>query len=122
MNWPELFVTSVGVPQSPATVAIVELFAVVQSLNVASVYAAKPVLEYATGGIVPGSSYVGDNIPIRANSGEWILNDGQLNRLADIVFNGGSVNNEPITIITPISLDGREVARMVSRYQRNGQA
>jgi len=92
------------------------------ALNVASVVAAKPVLAYATGGIVPGSSYVGDNIPIRANSGEWILNDGQLNRLADIVFNGGSVNSEPITIITPISLDGREVARMVSRYQRNGQA
>ena len=98
------------------------LAATAGSLNVASVYAAKPVLEYATGGIVPGSSYVGDNIPIRANSGEWILNDGQLNRLANIVFNGGSVNNEPITIITPISLDGREVARMVSRYQRNGQA
>lgn len=46
---------------------------------------------YATGGIVGGSSYTGDRIPVRVNSGEMILNRWQQKRLWDVANGLGSV-------------------------------
>ena len=57
------------------------------------------VQKFATGGIVGGSSYTGDKVPIRVNSGEAILNTNQqgniidsVNNLADF-FNSGKFSN-----------------------------
>lgn len=45
--------------------------------------------KFATGGIVPGSSFAGDNVLARVNSGEMILNAGQQSNLFSLL-NGGT--------------------------------
>ena len=49
----------------------------------------QPIEEYATGGILGGTSYTGDRIPFMGNSGEMILNRGQQNNLFDMINSGG---------------------------------
>ena len=65
-----------------AATGLAELTAIISSIHSAS--------GYATGGIVGGSSFSGDRIPARVNSGEMILTRWQQKRLFDIA-NGGSV-------------------------------
>jgi hypothetical protein len=60
---------------------------------------------FADGGIVPGVSYTGDNIPIMANSGELILNQAQQDNLAGKLTG----TNNDVTIV--MELDGVEIAR-----------
>jgi len=43
------------------------------------------------GGIVPGSNYSGDNVPIMANSGEMILNGSQQSNLFSMLNKGSNV-------------------------------
>ena len=45
---------------------------------------------FATGGIVPGTSYYGDRVPIMANSGELILNKVQQGNLFRMLNEGGA--------------------------------
>jgi hypothetical protein len=45
--------------------------------------------QFATGGIVGGSSYYGDKVPIKVNSGEMILNKTQQKSLFDFLKSGG---------------------------------
>ena len=52
-------------------------------------------INFAHGGIVPGSNYSGDNVPIRANSGEMILNGTQQAKLFSMI-NFGSTNQARI--------------------------
>ena len=56
---------------------------------VASVIAAIASAKFAQGGIVPGGSFVGDRVPILANSGEMILTKGQQANLFRILSDGG---------------------------------
>ena len=65
-----------------AATGLAELTAIISSIHGAT--------GYATGGIVGGSSFSGDRIPVRVNSGEMILTRWQQQRLFDIA-NGGSV-------------------------------
>lgn len=51
---------------------------------------------YAQGGIVPGRSYSGDNVPAYVNSGELILNRAQQNNLARQLTSGSAVNVQVI--------------------------
>jgi hypothetical protein len=44
---------------------------------------------YAEGGIVGGTSYSGDNIPIMANAGELVLTKAQQNTLAQNLQGAG---------------------------------
>lgn len=60
---------------------------------------------FATGGIVPGNSFSGDNMLARVNSGEMILNRDQQARLFDIAEGntepggaGGAVINQTINV------------------------
>ena len=46
--------------------------------------------KFATGGIVPGTSYYGDRVPIMANSGELILNKVQQGNLFRMLNEGGA--------------------------------
>lgn len=46
---------------------------------------------YATGGIVGGSSYHGDNVVARLNSGEMVLNQRQQKNLFNLLDNGGGI-------------------------------
>jgi hypothetical protein len=46
--------------------------------------------DYASGGIVPGNSYSGDNLTANVNSGEMILNQEQQANLWNLINNGSN--------------------------------
>ncbi|MBQ1177712.1 MAG: hypothetical protein IIX50_01570, partial [Bacteroidaceae bacterium] len=48
---------------------------------------------YATGGMVEGNTYSGDQIPAMLNAGEVVLNASQTNMLAQNLQNNGSTVN-----------------------------
>lgn len=80
-------------------------------------------LNFATGGIVPGTSYTGDKVAANVNSREMILNMGQQKRLFDIANGGGqggSVTNQLLSELiaavkagASINIDGREIVSVV---------
>lgn len=59
------------------------------SSAVALVKSLAATMAFAKGGIVPGSSWNGDNMMVRVNSGEMILNKSQQSRLWNFVNSGG---------------------------------
>lgn len=71
------------------------------AIQIATITANKPKNpSFATGGIVPGTSYSGDRVTANVNSGEMILNAQQQRNLWDMANNkgGGAVVNMPVTI------------------------
>ena len=59
--------------------------------------------KFATGGIVGGTSYVGDNVIARVNSGEMILNAEQQRKLFDMIAksnntSGGLIDYEMLAV------------------------
>lgn len=60
--------------------------------GIASAIASVNGAKFATGGIVGGTSYTGDNVPVMVNSGEMILNQGQQARLFELA-NGYGANS-----------------------------
>jgi hypothetical protein len=86
------------------------------ALQIAAITAAKPKMQYAEGGIVPGSSFSGDRITAGVNSGEMILTRGDQQSLLDMIqsgFAGMNVPNEQTLIEIPISLDGNIITKVV---------
>lgn len=84
-----LAIPVVGPALAPVAAA---LAATAAGLMMAAVIEAKPQPPaYATGGIVPGNSFTGDQVSARVNSGEMILNADQQARLFEIA-NGGASN------------------------------
>jgi hypothetical protein len=97
---------------------------VATAAQIAAIVAAKPTEPtFATGGIVLGSSYSGDKITARVNSGEMILNMEQQQRLFDML-NGAaapsSSSSESLTIPISLVLDGQVVAQVVVQRINNG--
>lgn len=74
----------------PAAIPAVIVATATIAANIASAISTVKEAKFATGGIVGGTSYSGDNVPIRVNSGEMILNKQQQANLFDIA-NGGQV-------------------------------
>lgn len=86
---------------------------------------------YANGGIIPGSSFAGDNLTANVNSGEMILNRRQQTQLFNLANgNAGSntalierldslemaIMNQPVILVA----DDTEIARSASRGVQNG--
>jgi hypothetical protein len=72
------------------------------TLQYAAVAQAKPQpSKFANGGIVPGTSFNGDKVPVQANSGEMILTSEQQGQLFDIA-SGKGVNGNQIFRVAPI--------------------
>lgn len=66
------------------------------------IMAATAVAQYEDGGIVPGTSFTGDRVPARVNSGEMILNDAQqqnLWRMANGQASGTSGSKVTVNVI-----------------------
>lgn len=71
------------------------------AIQIATITANKPKNpSFATGGIVPGTSYSGDRVTANVNSGEMILNSQQQKNLWDMANTrgAGAVVNMPVTI------------------------
>lgn len=86
---------TIALASSPPPVSYVLAAAVVAAglMNVAKIASQsppKPVGRFAQGGIVPGTSYTGDNLTAQVNSSEMILNRRQQARLFHMA-NGGDV-------------------------------
>ena len=81
---------------------------------VASVIAAMASIpKFATGGIVPGTSFTGDKVPALLNSGEMILNGSQQSNLFQILNSGlyGSLSQK----IAPSAENGNQPANVTFR-------
>jgi len=105
---------ALGIAAAAATIAAA-------ALQVGTIQAQNPP-SFQTGGIVPGTSYSGDNVDIRTNSGELILNDEQIARTLFEIANGGGVagsgNDKPIVIM----LDGSVIYNGLLQASQDGIA
>ncbi len=59
--------------------------------------------KFAGGGIVPGNSTVGDRVPILANGGEMVLNQGQQSSLFRMLNSGSSGSGKNSTLTARVS-------------------
>lgn len=101
----------------PINFALAALVGVATAANVAKIASQSPP-KFERGGIVGGSSFSGDQVPIRVNSGEMILNRESQQRLFNQINNGGGDSSEVIAAINRlasqpivIQVDGIEIAR-----------
>lgn len=70
---------------------------------------------YATGGIVGGNSFVGDNMLIRANSGEMILNKKQQANLFNLL-DGGYLAKSITNGNVEFKIKGKELVGVLTAY------
>lgn len=66
--------------------------------------------KFATGGIVDGSSFYGDKVLARVNSGEMILNRSQQRNLFNLINGGGASNTVKFRI------EGKELVGVLNAY------
>ncbi len=112
----------------PVNFALAATVGVATAANVAKIAG----VNFQHGGIVPGSSFTGDNIQANVNSGEMIINRSQQSMLFQQLNNGGAASSgDLITAINTLGerisnlevvliADDTELARSVSRGVQNG--
>lgn len=115
----------------PFNFVIAALVGTVQALNLSKIASQQPP-SFAQGGIVPGSSFVGDNVQANVNSGELVLTRQQQANLFQQSNEGGSsggviaaineLGNRIAAIQTQIIINGREIARVVRDEREAGFA
>ena len=85
-----------GAAASAASVPVVGWVTAIGAVaSIAGLLANLP--SFATGGIVPGSSFSGDKVLARVNSGEMILNQIQQGKLYNLIQDGGKKQEIHIT-------------------------
>jgi tape measure domain-containing protein len=77
---------------------------------------------FEQGGIVPGTSFTGDNVTARVNSGEMILNRQQQSQLFEMANGRGQTLQQSTVVNQPIiiELDNEAVGRATSKWVANG--
>jgi TP901 family phage tail tape measure protein len=75
--------------------------------------------KFKTGGVIPGSSYSGDRVIMRGNSGEGIFTPDQMEALGLMINGGGKTGNRMMTLVFEFS--GRQIAEEVVSYIDNGK-
>lgn len=104
-----------GAASSVASIPFVG--AVLAVAAIASVLAALAnIPKYATGGIVGGSSFFGDHMIARVNSGEMILNQSQQGKLFNMINNGGASNH--ITVDGEARVSGKAMYITIRNYMK----
>lgn len=96
----------VGAGKLPFPASLAAMATVVAT--VASIFSSLP--KFADGGIVGGSSYFGDKLLARVNSGEMILNQGQQARLLSMT-DGGNVR-----VSGDVRLSGKDIYISLRNY------
>ena len=80
--------------------------------TIASIFSSLP--QFAEGGIIGGSSYFGDRLLARVNSGEMILNQKQQRRLYDLTTSDGGT-----TVSLGVSrIQGSDLYLALSNYMK----
>lgn len=82
--------------------------------------------KFATGGIVPGTSFSGDKVPALLNSGEMILNGSQQSNLFQMLNSGlyGSLSqkiapsNDEIKLYSDVEIRGDRLFMTLSNYMK----
>lgn len=103
--------SAAGLATGPAAPFTTPAFIATAVGGVLAAFAAIP--KFADGGIVGGSSFYGDKLFARVNSGEAIFNEKQQKRLYDLT--GGGSNNIHITIDGKLTGDGRELIGVINK-------
>lgn len=70
-------------PSGFAGIALSAMAAITGAVQMAAI-AAEPIPQFERGGVVPGTSYTGDNVLVRANSGEGIFTKAQQAQLFEL--------------------------------------
>lgn len=87
------------------------------ALQIATLTANKPrPPQFASGGIVPGSSYYGDNVQANVNSGEMILNAAQQKQLWQMA-NGNAAGGVAVNV--PVNIENNTDARVSANWDMN---
>jgi len=85
--------------------------------QIATLIANKPKApSFATGGIVPGSSYYGDNVQANVNSGEMILNAAQQKQLWQMA-NGNS--SGAVAVNVPVNIENNTDSKVSAKWDAN---
>ncbi|BFM41656.1 hypothetical protein CFS9_02970 [Flavobacterium sp. CFS9] len=106
--------TASGTATGPAAVFTTPAFIATAIGGVLAAFAAIP--KFATGGIVGGSSFFGDKILARVNSGEMIFNSDQQRSLYNMLSGAGS--NVNITLGGGFVLDGNKLRLVLDRTDK----
>ena len=111
--------TALAAAQAATSVASIPYVGwIMAGAAVASVIAAiASAPKFATGGIVKGGQYVGDKVPIFANSGEMILTTGQQEKLFRMI-SAGSYGSGNITISGELRGQGDALIATINNTNR----
>jgi hypothetical protein len=113
----------------PFNFALAALVGAATAQNVANIAGVK----FASGGIVQGTSYTGDNVQARLNSGEMVLNRSQQSRLFEFANGRGiqssGLTREEVAIMISeasnrpivVQMNGREIVNVVREELRSGR-
>ena len=109
--------TAVAAGSSPFPANLIAISTIVTAVISAFATAIAAANKYATGGIVKGSSYFGDNMIARVNAGEMILNQRQQSNLFNIL-NGSRVNNGISVEQIDFRIKGADLYGALQNYNR----
>jgi len=105
----------IGVGLAPGAAALAGAVGLAQIAAVASAEPQQP--SFADGGIVPGSSFSGDNVRANVNSGEMVLTMQDQKSLLAMIRGGNGIG---MTSTINIELDGVQVAKNTVKLVDNG--
>jgi|GEM_PF-4308486 len=74
---------------------------------------------FEKGGVIPGHSFSGDSMLVRANSAEMILTQSQQAKLLDLATKGGDRLDQNITI--PVHIGNEKLATIVYNKTKSGE-
>jgi hypothetical protein len=103
----------IGISGVGAVIAGTALIALTGAINN---HISKGVQKFANGGIVGGSSYSGDKVVARVNSGEMVLNKGQQSNLFSMINNGGSGTGQNMNLTATVR--GEDIYLALDEYNR----
>lgn len=90
--------------------------AAVVGLEVLKSSARAEIMAFENGGVVPGTSFSGDNVPAMINSGELILNKPQQNNIGELLYS--LAQSKPNIQGTIGSSDNSEIAKKLNRIEK----